>query len=86
MEYILLWVVDVQLLQEEAVVQKATAYFSQELQDDAPFRAQENNGVVAIGPGSVINCNASKPISGRVRNRERTKCLRQQSRDNENAL
>lgn len=31
MEYILLRVVDVQLLQEEAVVQKAAAYFSQEL-------------------------------------------------------
>lgn len=67
MEYILLWVVDAQLLQEEAVVQKAVANFSQELKDDASFRAQENNGVVAIGPGSIIHCNASETISGRVK-------------------
>lgn len=67
MEYILLWVIDAQLLQEEAVVQKAAAYFSQELKDDAPLRAQENNGIVTIRPGGVIHCNASEPISGRVK-------------------
>lgn len=73
MEYILLRVVDAQLLQEEAVVQKAVAYFSQELKDDAPLRAQENNGVVAIGPGGIIHCNASEPIAGREKRKKKTR-------------
>lgn len=59
MEYILLWVVDAQLLQEEAVIQKTAAYFSEELKDDASLRAQENDSVVAIGPGGVVHGNAS---------------------------
>lgn len=70
MRCILLWVVDAQLLQEEAVIQKATAYFGQELKNDASLRAQENNGVVAIGPSGIVHCNASETISGVVKKRE----------------
>lgn len=63
MEYTLLWVVDVQLLQEQAVVQEAAPHFGQELQDDSSLGSQENHGVVAMRAGGVIHGDTRETVS-----------------------
>lgn len=63
MEYTLLWVVDVQLLQKQAVVQEAAPHFGQELQNDSTLGTEENHGVVAMGAGGVIHGYPSETVS-----------------------
>lgn len=63
MEYTLLWVVDAQLLQKQAVVQEAAPHLGQELQHDSSLRSQENHGVVAMRAGGVIHGYTCQTVS-----------------------
>lgn len=65
MEHTLLWVVDAQLLQKQAVVQEAAPHLGQELQHDSSLRSQENHGVVAMRAGGVIHGYTSQTIPAR---------------------
>lgn len=58
-------VVDVELLQEHAVVEEAVVHVGQELEDDALLRPQEDHRVVLIGSGLVVHDDACQAIPGR---------------------
>lgn len=62
--YTLVGVEDAELLQEEAVVEDSSGHPGQELEDDALLRAQEDHGVVAVGPSRVVHGDARQAVPG----------------------
>lgn len=65
MEYTLLRVIHVELLQKETVIQQTAVHLGQEFQNDPLLRAQENDGVIPIGSRSVVHRDPGEPVSGR---------------------
>lgn len=63
--HILVRVVDIELLQEHAVVEEAIVHVGQELEDDALLGSQEDHCVVLVGPSLVVHSDARQAIPGR---------------------
>lgn len=63
--HILVRVVDVELLQEHAVVEEAIVHVGQEFEDDALLRSQEDHCVVLIQSSLVVHNDACQAIPGR---------------------
>lgn len=60
--HILVRVVDVELLQKQAIVEEAIVHLGQELEDDAFLRSQEDHCVVLMGTGLIVHYNARQAI------------------------
>lgn len=63
--HLLVRVVDVELLQEHAVVEEAVVHVGQEFEDDPFLRSQEDHRVVLVGPGLIVHNDAGQAIPGR---------------------
>lgn len=63
--YILVRVVDVELLQKQAIVQEAIVHLGQELEDDAFLRSQEDHCVVLMGTRLIVHHDARQTIPGK---------------------
>lgn len=59
---LLVGVVDVELLQEQAIVEETVVHLGQELEDDAFLRTQEDHGVVPRGTGLAVRHDARQAI------------------------
>lgn len=59
---LLVGVVDVKLLQEQAIVEETVAHLGQELEDDAFLRTQEDHCVVPGGAGLAVGHDARQAI------------------------
>lgn len=62
--YILVRVVDTELLQKQAIVEEAIVHLGQELEDDAFLRTKEDNCVVLMGTRLIVHDNARQTIPG----------------------
>lgn len=60
--HILVRVVDVELLQKQAIVEEAVVHLCQELEDDAFLRPQEDYSVILIGTGLIVHHDARQTI------------------------
>lgn len=63
--YILVRVVDVELLQKKAIIEETTVHVGQELDNDAFLRSQEDHCVVLMGTGLIVHHNVGQTIPGR---------------------
>lgn len=62
--YILVRVVDVELLQKQAIIEEAIVHVGQELEDDAFLRSQEDHCVVLMGTRLIVHHDACQTIPG----------------------
>lgn len=62
---ILVRVVDVELLQKQAIVEEAIVHLGQELEDDAFLRSQVDNSVVPVGARFVVHNDSCQTIPGK---------------------
>lgn len=62
--YVLVRVVDVELLQEQAVVQEAVVHLGEELEDDAFLRSQEDHCLVLMGTCLAVHHDACQAVPG----------------------
>lgn len=67
--HILVRVVDIELLQKQAIVEEAIVHLGQELEDDAFLRSQVDYSVVPVGARFVVHNDACQTIP-RKRNTE----------------
>lgn len=61
---ILVRVVDVELLQKQAIVEEAVVHVGQELEDDAFLRSQEDHCLVFMGTSLIVHHDARQAIPG----------------------
>ena len=78
MGHTLVWVVDVELLQEEAVIEEAVGHLGQELQDDPSLRAQEHHRMIPIWTGRTVYSDPRQPIP--VYRRTQRRLMRERER------
>lgn len=62
---VLVRVVDVELLQEHAIVEEAIVHVGQELEDDAFLRSQEDHRVVLMRSSLIVHNDACQAVPGR---------------------
>lgn len=65
--HVLVWVVDVELLQEYTIIQEAIVHVGQELEDNAFLRPQEDHCVVLIRSCFIVHNDTCQAIPGRNR-------------------
>lgn len=61
---ILVWVVDVELLQKHTIIEETFVHLGQELEDDAFLRSQEDHCVVLMRTSLIVHRDACQTIPG----------------------
>lgn len=62
--HILVRVVDIELLQKQAIIEEAIVHLGQELEDDAFLRSQVDYSVVPVGARFVVHNDACQTVPG----------------------